>query len=118
MRILVIDSDPQTGTVVESVFGAEHEVVVASSAFAAVERIAIGRAFDVIFCDLEMPELSGKEIHRRLLESAPTAASKVVFVLNDPKANRSFLDSVTNHYVQRPVSAVALRETVRAMSLR
>ena len=118
MRLLVIDSDPQTAIVVEGVFAREHEVVVASSAFSAVERIAIGRAFDVILCVLEMPELSGREIHRRLLESAPDAASKMVFIVSDPKAQRAFLDSVTNHYLQRPVVALSLRETVRAMSLR
>lgn len=118
MRILVIDSDPQTATVVESTFAKEHEVVSATSGFVAIERIAIGRAFDVILCDLDMPDLSGKEIHRRLLESAPQTASKMVFLVSDPKANKPFLDGIKNHFVARPVVPAALRETVRAMSLR
>jgi CheY-like chemotaxis protein len=118
VRILVIDSDPQTATVVENTFAREHEIVSTTSGFAAIERIAIGRAFDVILCDLEMPDLSGKEIHRRLLESAPQTAAKVVFMVSDPKAHRAFLDGVQNHSVPRPVQAASLRETVRAMSLR
>ena len=118
MRIFVIDSDPQTASVVESTFAREHEIVTTTSGFAAIERIAIGRAFDVILCDLEMPDLSGKEIYRRLLESAPQTASKMVFMVSDPKAHKAFLDSLQNHYVQRPVAAATLRETIRAMSLR
>jgi CheY-like chemotaxis protein len=118
MRIFVIDSDPQTASVVESTFAREHEIVTTSSGFAAIERIAIGRAFDVILCDIEMPDLSGKEIYRRVLESAPQTAAKIVFLVSDAKAHRAFLDSVQNHFVPRPVAAGPLRETIRAMSLR
>jgi len=118
MRILVIDSDPQTTSVVEATLGREHEIVSTMSGFAAVERIAIGRAFDVILCDLEMPDLSGTEIHRRLLEAAPQTAAKIVFLVSDPKAHRAFLDALPNHHLPRPFSAAALRETVRAMAMR
>jgi CheY-like chemotaxis protein len=118
MRIFVIDSDPQTASVVENTFAREHEIVSTTSGFAAIERIAIGRAFDVIFCDVDMPDLSGREIYRRLLEAAPQTAAKVVFLVSDPKAHRAFLDGTKNHFVQRPVAAGPLRETVRAMSLR
>ncbi len=118
MRILVIDSDPQTTATVESTFRGEHEIVGMTSGFAAIERIAIGRAFDVILLDLDMPDLSGREIHKRLLEAAPHTAAKVVFLVSDPKANRAFLESVKNPFVTRPVAAGPLRETVRAVSLR
>jgi CheY-like chemotaxis protein len=118
MRIFVIDSDPQTASVVESTFAREHEIVTTTSGFSAIERLAIGRAFDVILCDIEMPDLSGTEIYRRLLEAAPQTASKVVFLVSDPKAHRAFLDGVQNHFLQRPVAAAGLRETIRAMSLR
>jgi CheY-like chemotaxis protein len=118
MRIFVIDSDPQTASVVESTLAREHEIVSTTSGFAAIERLAIGRAFDVILCDLEMPDLSGKEIYRRLLEAAPQMATKVVFLVSDPKAHRQFLDGLKNHHLQRPIAAGPLRETVRAMSLR
>jgi CheY-like chemotaxis protein len=118
VRILVIDSDPQTAGVVDGTLGREHEIVSTTSGFAAIERIAIGRAFDVILCDLDMPDLSGKEIHRRLLESAPQTAAKIVFLVSEPKAQKTFLEGVKNLFLARPVAPVALRETVRALSLR
>jgi CheY-like chemotaxis protein len=118
MRILVIDSDPQTASLVEATAGAGNEVVPMISGFAALERIAIGRAFDIIFCDLDLPDLSGKEIHKRLSESAPLTAAKLVFLVGDLKANRPFLDALKNHYLQRPFTAAGLRETIRAMSMR
>jgi two-component system NtrC family sensor kinase len=118
MRIMVIDSDPQTASLVEGTAGANNEVVAMTSGFAALERIAIGRAFDVIFCELDMPDLSGKEIHRRLAESAPLTAAKLVFLVTEMKPNRPFLDGLKNHYLQRPFNAASLRETLRAMSMR
>jgi two-component system NtrC family sensor kinase len=118
MRILVIDSDPQTVGLVEATAGSTHEVVSMASGFAALERIAIGRAFDIIFCELDLPDLSGKEIHKRLAESAPTTAAKLVFLVTDMKAHRPFLDGLRNHYLQRPFNAAGLRETIRAMALR
>jgi two-component system NtrC family sensor kinase len=118
MRILVIDTDPQTASLVESTAGAGHEMVAMTSGFAALERIAIGRAFDIIFCDLDLPDLSGKELHKRLAETVPQTAAKVVFFVSDMKANRAFLDGLRNHYLQRPFTVASLRETIRAMSMR
>jgi DNA-binding response OmpR family regulator len=118
MRILVIDSDPQTAGIVEGTAGNGNEVVAMTSGFAALERIAIGRPFDIIFCELDLPDLSGKEIHKRLAESAPMTASKLVFLVTDMKAHRPFLDGLRNHYLQRPFNAASLRETIRAIALR
>jgi CheY-like chemotaxis protein len=118
MRILVVDADPQTATLVEATLGQGHDVVSMASGFGALERIAIGRAFDVILCDMDLPDLSAREIHRRLSESVPQTAAKVVFLVTDMKSHRGFLDSLRNHYLQRPFNAANLRETIRALSMR
>ena len=58
-RVLVIDDDQRLGTLVARMLAREHEVTVLTSARAALDRIAAGERFDVMLCDLMMPELTG-----------------------------------------------------------
>ena len=54
----------------------------ASDGEQALAKIA-ERAFDVVICDLKMPRLDGKAFYRRLSESAPALAKRIVFVTGD-----------------------------------
>ena len=64
-RVLVVDDDPTIGNTVARVLRA-HEVVLLSSPRAALARIEAGERFDVVLCDLMMPELTGMELHERI----------------------------------------------------
>ena len=41
----------------------------------ALERLAAGEQYDVILCDLMMPEVSGIELYRSLLTACSASAS-------------------------------------------
>jgi CheY-like chemotaxis protein len=43
-------------------------------------QMALERTYDVIFCDLMMPELSGMAVHDAVERSAPQVADRMVFV--------------------------------------
>ena len=115
MRILVIESDPVTAEVLENTFPKEHDVVVFGSARAALERIAVGRAFDVIFCEMDPPDMPAKELYQHLADGSPRSAQRVVFIVGDAKPHRSFLDRPAKRYLTRPVSASALRDAIQAV---
>jgi CheY-like chemotaxis protein len=51
-----------------------------TSAKEALLRLDGGELFDLILCDLMMPEMSGMDLHRRLLQSAPDQAAKITFM--------------------------------------
>jgi len=114
MRILVIESDPVTADLIESALPNEHEVVVAMSGRAALERIAIGRAFDAVFCEIDPPDIKAKEIYERLEAGSPPTAMRVTFIVSEIKPNRAFLEKPPKRYVVRPVTASALRDALRA----
>lgn len=76
MRILVVDDDPTVARAVQRRLAA-HDASIATdgtSALAIVEAATgEGRPFDVVVCDLQMPDLSGTEVLARVraLRSVP-----------------------------------------------
>jgi CheY-like chemotaxis protein len=118
MRILTVDVDPDLASTVSRVFGDEHEVVAVRSGFAALDLLAIGRAFDIVLCEVELPDMPGEEVHRRLVESAPRVAKKFVFVTGDAKAHKAFLSKIPNPYLEKPLVPSTLRQVVRDVGMR
>ena len=115
MRILVIESDPVTADVVENTFPNEHDIVVFGSGRAALERIAIGRPFDAVFCEIDPPDMTAKEIYKRLEDGSPRTASRVIFVVAEVKPHRAFLEKPPKRFLTRPITASALRDAINAI---
>jgi len=68
LRILVVDDEPRFRTALSSNLSEVYEAVVTDvdSGFDAIQRLKAGEAFDVIFLDLKMPEMSGTETYQEL----------------------------------------------------
>src|SRR5262245_34720474 len=79
-RLLVVDDEPQIGNTLRLLLDPDHEVVPVTSAREALERIQLDRAFDIIFCDLMMPEVSGTDFYKQLSTSAPELLDRLVFM--------------------------------------
>jgi CheY-like chemotaxis protein len=81
-------------------------VMVAADGRRALELIE-EKPFDVVLCDLIMPEMNGMELFRAVHESKPDQAARFVFVTGgtrSPEA-REFLLNVPNPRVYKPVRA-------------
>jgi two-component system NtrC family sensor kinase len=115
MRILVVESDPVTADVLENAFPKEHEVVVMGSGRAALERIAIGRPFDAVFCEVDPPDMTAKELWTRLTEGSPRTAQRLIFLVAELKTQRAFLEKPPKRYLTRPVTAAGLRDALAAL---
>jgi PAS domain S-box-containing protein len=113
-RVLVVDDEPAVGLAVRRVLR-EHEVIIVSTAPAALKLLAAGEDFDVILSDLMMPGMSGMEFYTVLSELDPRMAARVVFVTGGaftPEAN-AFLDRIANERMEKPFHFKQLRELVR-----
>jgi CheY-like chemotaxis protein len=115
MRILVIESDPVTAEVIETSFPSQHEVVSLGSGRAALERIAIGRPFDAVLCEIDPPDMTATELYEKLEDGSPRTALRVIFLVADAKAHRAFLEKPRKRYLARPVTADALRDAISAI---
>ncbi|WP_375767575.1 response regulator [Archangium gephyra] len=116
-RILVVDDEPMIGMAIRRTLQREHEVVALTSAREAQARLTSGEAFDLILCDLMMPEMSGMELHQAVANHSPGLAGRMVFLTGGAfTANaRAFLNHVPNHRVEKPFSTQELRGLVQSL---
>jgi signal transduction histidine kinase len=116
-RVLVVDDEPSIGRMIELLLAPEHAVQVVGNGTRALEKILEGERYDVILCDLVMPQMSGMDLHERLSDCAPTMVSRMVFMTGGAFTDRAreFLDEVSNLRVDKPFSPRALRALVDAL---
>nr|WP_228530823.1 MULTISPECIES: PAS domain S-box protein [Myxococcaceae] len=114
-RLLFIDDEPRIGKTYQLLLRDEHDVLALTRAQEALERLRAGEHFDLVFCDLMMPEMTGMDLHAELSRWAPEKARAMVFLTGGaftPKA-RAFLSQVDNCQLEKPVSPDALRRFIR-----
>lgn len=113
-RILVVDDEPMVAGVIRRALAKEHDVVTAVAAIEALDRIRAGESFDVILCDLMMPQMTGMDLHAELRTVDPAYADRMIFLTGGAfsPAARAFLDEVPNQRVEKPFDAQHLRALV------
>jgi PAS domain S-box-containing protein len=106
-RILVVDDEEQIRRSLQRLLGTAHEVVAAASGAEARARLEQDQDFDVILCDLMMPELSGMDLHAWLAEAHPALAAKVVFISGGAFTPRGaeYMARVGNLRIEKPFDA-------------
>ena len=103
-RILVVDDEPMIGTILRRILASRHEVEVTQRARVAADRIRSGERFDIILCDLMMPEMTGMELYETLAGVAPAQAQAMVFLTGGaftPSA-QAFFERVENRRLDKP----------------
>jgi signal transduction histidine kinase len=118
-RVLVIDDEPAIGRTI-TVAMPEHEVTVVTSAQAAFARFAAGEPFDVILCDLLMPELDGRDVLARVEAEWPHLAPRMVFMTGGAftPESQAFLQRTEHQVLFKPFSIPDLAALVTATAAR
>jgi signal transduction histidine kinase len=116
MRALVVDDEQVVRDVVTHVLELHgYEVHVARDSAEALERLASG-SYDVILSDLRMPgDLDGMGLARRLFETKPKLARRLVFMTGDIMDSGVFRDieDLGMAYVKKPFD---IRELARVVN--
>lgn len=113
-RILVIDDDESVCAAFAFGLHLEHDVDVRSNARDALALILSGQRFDVIFCDLMMPDFTGAEFVEALERSVPAQLAGVVLMTGGAFApeSRAFLERTRLTSVDKPVGLAQLRALI------
>ncbi len=77
--VLIVDDDELVRKVLEQILSQDHDVSIAESGAAGVEFVA-ARGFDVILCDMMMPGMDGREVHRRFAALKPGLERRIIFI--------------------------------------
>jgi signal transduction histidine kinase len=91
-----------------------YAVNTASNGRLALEKIEQG-AYDLILCDLRMPELDGPGLYRELEQRAPDLLKRMIFLTGDTLSSETsiFLKSADMPYLSKPFRAADVRRVVQ-----
>jgi len=116
-RVLVVDDDPLAARALARLLAPEHEVEVLTSGAEALRRVQAGARWDVVLCDLFMPDMTGMELARALEAAAPDLVRRMVFMTGAAftPAALDFHMTRDRRILEKPVDADVLRELVRRL---
>jgi PAS domain S-box-containing protein len=119
-RVLVVDDDPGVGRALRLMLEEEHDVKSLVRPREALRELLGDSGYDLVFCDLMMPELSGMDIYQVLRFNRPGYESKIVFMTGGaftPSARR-FLAQVPNQRIEKPFNLRSLQRLVQRSARR
>jgi CheY-like chemotaxis protein/two-component sensor histidine kinase len=117
-RVLVIDDEVPIANTLRDLLGGQHDVTATTSVEDGLVAIQAGQDFDVVFCDLMMPGMSGIELFEALRQSHPALAKRIVFMTGGAFTARTaqFLATAENRRVEKPFSLGLIERIVREMA--
>jgi PAS domain S-box-containing protein len=117
-RVLVVDDEQPIANTLRDLLGLEHDVTATTSAREALAAVDSNADFDVVFCDLMMPGMSGIELYERLQAERPGFERRIVFMTGGAFTARAaeFLASVDNQRIEKPFSLGVVERIVREMA--
>ncbi|WP_240356231.1 MASE1 domain-containing protein [Myxococcus eversor] len=115
-RVLVVDDEPRLAQSMRLLLEPYHDVVMTTRGSEALALVSAGHRFDVILCDLQMPEVDGATLYRRLGVMAPELTRRVVFISGGAYTAemRDFIETVPNVVLEKPVRPEVLMASVDA----
>jgi PAS domain S-box-containing protein len=113
-RILLIDDEPMVLKALARSLRETGPVAVARGGHAALIELARGAQFDVVVCDLMMPEMDGPATYEAIVAARPGLKRRFVFCSGGvftPRA-REFLSTAVSPLVTKPVAKDALERAI------
>jgi adenylate cyclase len=115
-KILVVDDLPQNVRLLEAVLTSNgYTVTSASSGREALERVA-AELPDLLLLDIQMPEMSGYEVCRRIREDPTTAFLPVVMITSsDTEVRVDAIEVGADDFITKPFNQQELLARVRSL---
>jgi CheY-like chemotaxis protein len=114
--ILLVDDDDLIQALLKRVMDSwEASIEVAPNGKDALARLA-SKDFDLMICDIQMPEMDGEELFRHIQENALIPARRIIFLTGDKRPQtKEFLDRSGCFYLFKPFQFLEFSEHVQAV---
>lgn len=113
-RVLVIDDEQMVASSLARMLGSRYAVKAVDGGREALDLLASEPAFDVILCDLMMPEMSGMDFFAEVQRRFPHLAPRVIFLTGGAFTSGAaeFLAQLKNPCLDKPVELKKLIGTI------
>lgn len=115
-RVLVVDDERLVLSSLKRLLGREHDVVAVASGHDALQRIEAGDDFDIVLCDIMMPEMNGMELWEEVERRFPLLADRFFFLTGGaftPELAK-FRESVAERVLSKPLDPRQLQKLTQA----
>ena len=115
-HILVVDDDELTVKLLRKVLEAwEARVEVAQNGKEALTKLA-AQDFDLLICDIRMPEMTGQELFQHIQENAYLPPQRILFLTGEKSAAvKQFLDNSGCYYLFKPLQFLDFSDQVQTL---
>jgi CheY-like chemotaxis protein len=114
-RVLVVDDEPLVGRAVRRVLSEQSDV---ASVTGGREALALlgdpAQVFDVVLCDLMMPDMTGAEFRAAMLRVRPELGRRLIFITGGAFTPdmEQFLEESACPHLLKPFDVPVLRQLV------
>jgi two-component system, cell cycle sensor histidine kinase and response regulator CckA len=119
-RILIIDDEPLLGQTLLYAFKGRHEVAICTSGRDALRRLETDFNFDLVLCDLMMPDVSGAAVYEAVKLSHPELVPRFVFMTGGAFTERAreFLSQHPGVQLEKPFNISEIEKILRQLTAR
>ena len=112
--IWIVDDEPLVARSIGRMLGRAHKILFLTGAHEALERLQNGERFDLLLCDLMMPEMTGMDLLEVVKHTHPEYAHRMVFMTGGVFTDkmRELLESVNNPVLEKPFDVKVLRSLI------
>ncbi|AVR97461.1 LytR/AlgR family response regulator transcription factor [Pseudoduganella armeniaca] len=114
MRVLIVDDERPARARLRQLLAAQTGIAAVAEARDGVEALAVAATFrpDVVFLDIQMPEVDGLEAATALAATLPAPAPLIVFVTAYESYALAAFEASAVDYVLKPCDAARLARTL------
>lgn|GEM_PF-860445 len=116
-RVLIVDNEPLIVRALSRLLRADYDVETAGGGYEALDLIRHVKPFDLVLCDLAMPEMSGIELFQEAVRLDPEIGPRFVFVTGGavPELTQTVLQNLPNRVLEKPIQPAILRQVVEQL---
>ncbi|MBI2394467.1 MAG: response regulator [Deltaproteobacteria bacterium] len=116
-RILIVDDEPAVGATIATTLGEDHDVVVETGGRAARRTLAGDPGFDVVLCDVMMPDIDGIQLFEEIRAANEQLATRFVFMSGGAFSSRarSFLANAKSPSLEKPFTGAQLSAAIERL---
>ncbi|HQP33775.1 MAG TPA: ATP-binding protein [Polyangiaceae bacterium] len=118
LSLLLVDDEAEVRDALSRQLGPSFDVTAVDGVTSALERLAsTPRGFDVVLCDIMMPDGGGQRFAKEIAKAAPELAARTIYFTGaaTDEAAREFFEALGPRGMHKPVDSTVLLELARSL---